>query len=297
MTLAELFVAYRNANRRLRAASTQKAYTIAIRKLASAVGHEPTIEDLSDESLIALERSLDGLSEFTINGHTGCIKAMWRWAAQRHIVDTWPTLPRLETPEPERPAWSVDQVQQLLDACDQTTGRISGIDASAFWRAWHYVQWTTGERTGAMLSLRWEWITERGIDVPGRARKAGKRAFYVLPADTRQSLDAIRKPDRSLIFPWPLTLASFYNHYSRLLKRAGLPAGRKCKPQRMRRTHLTYWAIGGGDPTARAQHTSRAITDRFYLDQSLMPQPDPTVILPPLRNTTKGTDDDGRRTA
>lgn len=300
MTLLELFEKYRMLNRRMRAESTKRHYEIAINHLALALGKpDPTIADLTDDNLVLLEKHLDDgtRTAYTINGYTSCIKAMWRWAAKRRIVDQWPTVDRMPVPEPTRRAWNVDQVRALLAACEEMTavrtfyGFYDGVPANTWWRLWHLVQWETGERTGAMLALTWEMVTDRGLSVPGHVRKCGKSAFYVLSPQTMQELDGFRHPERERIFPWTLHLCSFYNHYSRLLRLAGLPTDRKCKPHRMRKTHLTYWAIGGGDPTARAQHSSAGLTTKFYLDESLMIAPSPQDHLP---NLSDGGDSDAQ---
>lgn len=149
---------------------------------------------------------------------------------------------------------------------------------------WHLVQWECGERTGAMLALRWEWLTRDGIDIPAAARKGGKGAYYRLSSGLLADLRQFADPRRELIFPWPLSRASFWNHYSKLLIRARLPATRKDKPQRMRRSHLTWWAVGGGDPTTRAKHASSETTRRHYIDERLIEQPDPSQVLPSLEN-------------
>jgi hypothetical protein len=74
--------------------------------------------------------------------------------------------------------------------------------------------------------------------------------------------------------------SAYYLHFSKLLKLSGLPDGRKNKGQRIRRTHLTFWQKGGGDATQRAQHTSVGITQRFYLDDTLLDHHDPYRFIP-----------------
>lgn len=288
MTLRDLFEKYRMLNRRMRSEVTAARYICVINQFERLLGHEPTLDDLSDDNLVLFEKSLSDLSPYSINGIIGRLKTLWTWAAKRRLIETWPTIDRLPVPEPERRAWTVEQVRALLAACEKMTaskafhGEYDGVRATTWWRLWHLVQWETGERTGAMLSLTWEMLTDRGLAVPGKVRKCGKSAFYVLSPTTMQELEDFRDPIRDLIFPWTLHLTSFYNHYSRLLRIAGLPTDRKCKPHKMRRTHLTYWAIGGGDPTARAQHSSAGLTTKFYLDESLMVAPSPGDFLPHL---------------
>jgi hypothetical protein len=87
----------------------------------------------------------------------------------------------------------------------------------------------------------------------------------------------------SLVFPFEYSDTIFHSRFNQLLWLAGLPGGRKNQTQRIRRSHLTYWAVGGGDPTARAQHSSAGVTSKHYLDATLMPHENPEDRLPRLR--------------
>lgn len=284
MNLFEATVAFCTHNRRIRHPKTASHYRLAIKQYCEANGlQEPTIHDLSDDGLIVLEKHLlDRHAVPTVNSQLSRVKAIWRWLAQRKHLETWPTIPRLREPEPIRRAWDVEQLRALLAACEATKGSIAGIPASEWWRVFHLVAWQTGERTGALLTLRWEWLGKDGLDIPAEARKGQKAAYYRLSAGLLEELRAFAHPRRELLFPWPLSRASFFNHYTRLLIRARLPFDRRSKPQRMRRSHLTWWAAGGGDPTLRAKHASSETTRRHYLDETLLPQIDPSEVLPPL---------------
>lgn len=290
MKLIDLYEQYRTKNRKLRAASTDLVYRIAIRQLGRALGHEPTIADLTDDNLVLLENHLASRAPATINERTGRIKALWRWYAKQGGIPTWPTIDRLPVPEPYRRAWTVEQVETLLRATASRKGSYGGVSAAQWWRAYLLVLWDTGERSGAARALRFDWLTKDGILVPAEVRKGHKSAFYRLSRETRRSIDEIAQPPRQQIFPWSLSDSSFYLHYGKLLVAAGLPCDRKSKSQRMRRTHLTFWSIGGGDPTARAKHTSRAVTETYYLDESMLPQPDPEQVLPHLTETATATE-------
>lgn len=284
MKLSEACVKFITHNRRIRHPKTASHYRLAIRQYCDAIGSpDATIHDLSDDGLVAMEKSLlDKHAIPTVNSQLSRVKAVWRWLAQRNHLTTWPTLQRLKEPEPSCRAWNVEQLRAILNACERTPGEIAGIPACEWWRMWHLVQWECGERTGGMLSLRWEWLTADGLDVPGEARKGNKPAYYRLSRALLDELRAFAHPRRELIFPWPLSRASFWNHYTRLLIRGRLPSTRKDKPQKMRRTHLTWWLVGGGDPTSRAKHASAETTRRHYIDERLVKQLDPSEILPSI---------------
>jgi hypothetical protein len=287
--LLTLYAQFERTNRRIRSPKTGLLYKLAIRQFAAAIGSAvPTLEDLTDDNLVALEKHLDGRSISTINHTTKRIKSLWRWCHSRGLIGTCPTMERLKEAEPYRRAWSAQEMRQLLAACSRMIGEYHGIPASQWWRVWHLVQWDTGERTGAMLALRWEWFTGIALDIPGDARKGGKHAFYLLSEQTAAEVRQFRKPARDLVFPAGCR-QTFYNHYTRLLHLAGLPTSRRHKPQRVRRSHLTYWQMGGQDAQQRAQHASGDTTIRHYLDETLLPQVDPSTVLPSIREVPDGS--------
>ena len=302
MDLHQLYDQYERTNRTARSPHTRKLNRLAFRQFLQALqaqqnGAVVTAASLSDDSLALLESMLldtKRLSLHTVNRTVSRVKSFWAWCARRGHVRDWPTARPLPAPEPFRKAWTADQVRQLLEGCHHMQGDYAGVPASLWWRVWHCVQWETGERTGAMLRLEWDWLAGTVLSVPAMARKACKAATYRLSAQCMLELDAIRQPARALVFPWTMTSHSFYYHYTRLLKLAGLPTDRKCKPQRMRRSHLTYWAVAGLDASARAQHSSPAITQRHYLDETLLPQVDPSTVLPSIL-TPPGTDEEVQR--
>lgn len=289
-SLLELLDVYMATNRRIRSESTREQYRIAMRLFCRAINTPvPTIGHLTDDHLVVFEKYLEQkrYSAQTINHTTKRLKALWRWCAKKKIVDTWPTLERLPVDPPFRRAWTVQQLQQLMEACHRFAGEYSCVPANLFWVAWHRVQWDTGERTGAMLALRWEWLSDRGLDVPHEVRKGRKPAFYKLSQHTIDALQAIRFPRREMIFEWSRDRSSFYLHYTKLLKLARLPHDRKCKPQRVRRSHLTYWHIAGQDATERAQHASPDVTATHYLDETLFCHVDPSQVLPAIDQVTR----------
>lgn len=286
--LLTIYETYLRSNRRIRSHKTDERYRLALKQFASAIGKRPKLSDLTDDSIVQLEKSLDGRSAETINHTTGRIKALWRWCCKRGLVSVWPTIDRLPVPEPYRRAWHVEELRQLVAACELMRYDYGGVPARLWWRAWHIVQFDIAERTGAMLKLRWEWITPRGLDIPLEARKGHKTAFCVLSEDAKAALRAIRLPRRELIFAWHLSDSSFYLHYEKLLAIAKLPTGRKFKPQRVRRSSLTYWHKGGQDATERAKHSSPHTTAQYYLDESLFDTVDPGAVLPRITPRDQG---------
>lgn len=292
MLLTDLYDRYEKTNRTARSPQTRKLNRLAFAQFLLAIGDAMAdTTSLSDDNLALLESHLldaKKSSVHTVNRTVARVKAFWTWCCRKGHAKDWPSVRPLPAPEPYRRCWTSDQVRQLLAACDRMRGDYCGVPVSDWWRVWHITQWETGERTGALLRLRWEWISGALICIPADARKGGKPATYRVSETCTTALRGIALPSRDLVFPFALSTQTFYNHYSRLLSAACLPDGRKCKPQRMRRSHLTYWAMAGKDATARAQHSSAAITARHYIDETLMPQLDPSTVLPSILEVPDG---------
>jgi integrase len=290
--LTDLYDRYEKTNRTARSPQTRKLNRLAFAQFLLAIGDAMAdTTSLSDDNLALLESHLldaKKSSVHTVNRTVARVKAFWTWCCRKGHAKDWPSVRPLPAPEPYRRCWTSDQVRQLLTACDQMTGTYGGVPGAAWWRTWHVIQWETGERTGAMRQLRWDWIQGNVIDVPAEVRKGHKRAIYRVSAGCVQQLDAIRHPQREMVLPWDRCMATFYYQYRLLLRRANLPTDRKCKPQRMRRSHLTYWHLAGLDASARAQHSSPAITVRHYLDETLLPQLDPSTVLPSILEVPDG---------
>lgn len=152
---------------------------------------------------------------------------------------------------------------------------VAGIPAASWWRLLHIVDWDTmGERTGALLDLRWEWLDwETGhLSIPAQYRKGGRKPNLCrLKPSTMRELHNFRLPERELIFPWELSHTAFYYHYKRLLRLAGLPYVRyKSAIQMHRRTFATHLEMIGGNATEALRHSERSITTDSYIDPKLL---------------------------
>jgi integrase len=174
----------------------------------------------------------------------------------------------------------------LLNACRSQRGEVAGIPAWRWWFTLHGWLWCTGERIGATLAVRVAFLrldTAHAI-LPATIRK-GKRkpAAYSLWPDLVAMIRNIlppHAPDRDLLFPWPRHSTTFYYHYTKLLRQAGLPTGRDCKPQKMRISHASWRHVLGEDATTALGHSSPDVTQRYYLDPTLIKQEESKLFRP-----------------
>lgn len=256
--------------------SCRSQYVRNIGKLrALLAGREPALEDLTDANLAKLQSDLlkRGRSPATANKVFSQLRAIWDYAARRGLVTVYPTLGKI--PEYKRApiAWNRQQLAALFAAIRRTPGRICGLRAAEWWQALHAVLWDTGLRIGATLKLEWSDLDFHAGEVICRAeyqkQKADQR--FKLHPDTLAMLTLIRRKDGP-IFPWPTSRENLYDHYTRLLKKAGLPHDRRSKFHRMRRSVASWFEAAGGNATELLGHSSRKVTEA-YLDPEIVARP------------------------
>jgi integrase len=265
-------------NPRIRDDRTISHYRTTVGMFSRFLGRRARLSDLTEDSVSQLMVWIvrNGCSPVTANHRRKNLVSLWNWLAKRNLVDTWPTVEKMTEPKRVPRAWTQEQLARLIDACRNMPGSINGyVPASDFWLAWHGVAWDTGARTSEMFAMKWSWLDRKNgiLHVPAEVRK-GKRndAIYQLMPDT---LEVVLRLDQGAdrIFFGIGHPTALWNRYTRLLKRAGLPTDRYCKPQKMRRTHASYLKISGGDPTGSLGHSSDAVTRASYLDPSICQSP------------------------
>ena len=235
------------------------------------LGRAATVDDLDDMTVSRfLGYLLDVRKQCAIGANKSMDKllAQWRFLCRRRHVERWPEIRKLPQPEIIPQAWMAEQVERLLASCGEERGTLCGVKASDWWTGIHLVIWDTGERIGAVMALRCDDLDFEGrwLHIRAETRKGKKRGrMQRLGEDTVAHLRKMIEPRRELLFPFPSTKETVYNHYERILQRAGLPSGRRDKFHRMRRTVASYFKAAGGDATELLDHTSRTVT-QAYLD-------------------------------
>ena len=272
---------YFRLNPRIRCEHTRDQYRFALKNLTDSLGHEPADTDLLDDNVAAMMVYLQnkGLAAKTINDRRGRINALWSWLARRGVVRTWPTTPRIPEPERTPVAWLQDQLPSLFAAFDSERVLIAGIPAPAWWKSIHYAFWDSGERVGALIQARFDFLDGAWLLVPAEVRKGGhKDKAYRLEKDTLEAINAIRAPARELIWPWPFCRDYLWTRYRIIRRRAGLPTDRRSSFHRMRKTVASYYTKAGGDATALLDHSSRLVTKK-YLDPRIVETPQAADLL------------------
>lgn len=268
---------------------TIELYGYTLRKFGEFLGHEATFADL-DELLVArfLAKRVRERAPATAAKDRAQLRALWEFAARRKLVDTWPTIQRVNVPERTPEAWLTEEMQKIVASAMQETTDYDGIPASLWWRALVLLAYESGERATALLSLRWRNFRGTSVLFEAETRKGKRRDISrEISVETADAMLAIRG-DRSLedlVFPWPRAKTYVWDRLGIILERAGLPHGRRDKFHRIRKTSASYFKAAGGDAQQLLDHAS-PLTTRKYLDPRIVkglsaPDVMPRIVTPP----------------
>lgn len=262
-------------NLRLRSQVTRLRYLYAICDLRKFLGRKVTLEDLDDDTIAPwLHWLVDvkGVCARSANGEADRIRALWNWLAKRGRVSRFPTLGKLLEEEPAPVAWTQEELQRLFAAALSMPGTVGPFRADVWWQCLLAWLWNTGERIGATFDMEWKHVdlTRCVAVLPASIRKGQRKsATYHLWPSVVEMLRRIERPT-GRVLPWDRSVGTYYNHYTRLLKLAGLPVARNRKSHALRVSHATWVAIAGGDACQSLQHSNPATTRKHYLDKSLL---------------------------
>lgn len=267
---------YRPLMLRSGSSGTTGLYHLCIRHLGDFLGRPAIVADFSDDTLgrYAAKRRSDGKAVPTVNGELAKFRAMWNFTCKRGVLKVWPTIE--DEPEPMRVpmAWLEEELQALWRACQAADGMIGDVPAADFWMALSLFIWDTGERIGAVLSVRTENLDRLGgwVRVPAEVRKGRvKEQLYKLHPETLTAILKILRPKQSLVFAWPYTPKYLWIHWGQILESAGLSADRRSKFHRIRRSFASYAKRNGLDATQLLGHESQRTTV-LYLDPRIVTQ-------------------------
>lgn len=222
-----------------------------------------------------------GLAAATVNDRVGRLRALWEWSARRGHVDRWPTVQRVREPERLPQAWSEQQLQQLFSSVAREDLDVGDIPGRLWWRAFLALVWNTAERKTATLSLRWEWLAPPYLHVPAECRKGHhKDMLYLLWDETLTSVAPLRGYGYDLIVPWPMHMQTFYNRFTRILRRAGLPCDRRHKTHCLRVSHASWCRAISGQSAPNLGHANETTTRKHYEDPRICRVEAPKLFVP-----------------
>lgn len=299
MLLADFFErVYLPRRLRGRSENSIRLYRLCLRQFGRTLGRDPEVADLNEDNVLAHLSRRSSVAPATRNKELTELKAMWRLAAQRGLLTTWPDVQ--DEPEPERDpiAWTAEEVHRLLAAAEAMPGMIGDAPQRAWWPALIRLTLDTAERVGCVRQARWDWLQSEWLCVPAEARKGKTRdRRYRLSTPTVAALERLREHARGAeIFAWPYAETYLWTLYRRVVARAGLPTGRKYQLHALRKTTASAIYAAGMDPQEALDHSDRRTTAK-YIDPRFSRTRQPCDVLTEwLAKPKRKRDDDQRAT-
>lgn len=256
-------------------------YGYTLRAWGDSLGRPPETADLEELAVARfLAHRVRTMSAATAAKDRAQIAAIWGFCSRRKLCDTWPQTPRIIVPERIPEAWLADEMQMVIDSARQEPFTYYGMPGSKVFPAMLLTAYSTGERIGAIMGLKCRDV--RGCNVIFRAedRKGRRRdIFREISDECANALLSIRRGPEDTAIPWDRHPTYVYNRLKIILKRAGLPHGRKDKFHRVRKTTASYYEAAGGSAQRLLDHSSPAVTRR-YLDPRIVAPgvPAPSVL-------------------
>lgn len=263
------------------------------------LGHEPTVDDLTDLSVssfvrwrAATRRHGRTVSPATVRKDLAHVVALANHAARKRAtrsdggVVEFLDLPRNLVRVPTRPprGYTVDEVSAIIRAGKRSKGFVGPVPAAWMWMTLPWTAWLTGERIGALLRLRWGEVDLEmcRLTFLGATRKDRVTTIHrdITPALRDFLRPQVRKAS-DLVWPWldHRVENSIQNGIIRVCKAAGV----QCRGfHGFRKSSCSYVAAAGGDATEHAAHRSSSTTKRHYLDVGIVGQKSALDFLPPL---------------
>jgi integrase len=285
-TLLECFAEYERVRLLDSSPLVGQKYRYAIEMFSAYLGRPASPKDLTDAKLAAFMQSLrDGKrTAATVNDRRKAIVALWKFLNRHGVVETWPEVKPLRQYAPKKTFWTQDELAKLFQACADTPGEIEGIPAGKWWLALHAVLYDTAARRRPIFEAALEQFDPVAgtLMLKAEHQKTGIEEVRKLSPETIELINAMGRPEREKLFPWPTTHGDFYYHLGKLMNRAGLPNDGRSKLHRMRRTSGTMAAMAHGVEAA-AQHLGHAgprNTLKHYVPLDALPFANIGALLP-----------------
>jgi len=203
------------------------------------------------------------------------VQAILRYAKELGVLrGQVPKTMKLKEPRRLPEAWSVDQVQLILAEALRKPGLIGELPANRWWYSLLLTLYYCGGRVGAVLATEPIdlSLTERTIILRAAAQKQRADQLLHLPDQVIAAVAPIYSLRRRGVWPWPHCRRHLFTQFRKLLDRAGVPCGqgRGGLFHKLRRTHASYMAAGGGNASWSLGHSSPTITRDHYLDPRIV---------------------------
>ena len=267
------------------APSTADGYADAIASLERHAGRTLRLRDLTADLVnawIGAQLEAD-YARITVRNQACAVVTLWRAAAKAKKAPRLPdTIRRVKVPTPIPEAWTLDELQRVLDACDRLKSRVKrmgGVHWRQLSRAMVLVGYHSGLRPCDLrrLPMAKLLVAEPFVVLQD---KTDWPITIRLPLEPIEAVRAMALPKRETLLP--LHRSSVAEKFREVVKLAGVSGS----PKWLRRTGAT--AVEREHPGAAMSflgHKTPGLALKHYVDQRIAGQnrPMPPLLTKPLR--------------
>lgn len=253
-----------------------------VRRFIEANGDIPVV-DIHEEHIAifiaAISQRCD--SCHSLKHYLAVLKAVLNEGFQKGVIHRLPRFPKIRVEKRIPDAWTVEQVQRLLDVVTELDGYVGPIPANLWWKSILLAAYYTGLRISTLLNIFWFHIDLDQRYLPALSEKTRKEQLFVIPDDLAMLMHQIRCPPRQKVWEHPYHPKWPFRSLRRIVDRTGIPAPKNLHGQlfqKMRRTCITWTAVNDLNMAARvAGHASPETTIRHYVDPRMLGAITPAV--------------------
>lgn len=259
-------------------------YRNTLGRWALVLGHEPALADLDDLVVQTyLQQRKANVSAASARKDRNQISALWTYCAKRRYVERFPTIAQIRAPGRVPRGYTVEDVSAILREAMRKRPPIKGtpLPPHLFFPPLIRSCWETAERIGSHLALRWRDVDlgQRFVVFPAEGRKGATRDILrPISEEQAQWLEAIRRGDDDLVWPWVIKKPVLWHHFGKICKAAGVT---NRGFHGFRKSAASYISAAGGDAVQLLDHSNPALLRKHYLDVTIAKPKQSTVDLLP----------------
>jgi integrase len=273
-------------------------YRSTLDRFRDFIGHEPTLDDLSDlqAAKFVRWRSTTKHDKYrlcrpaSVAKDAAHIKSLWNYCARKRMLRSdgqlleFPDFAKPPVPKPRPQAYTVEEMSALIRAAKHRRGMIDGVPACWLWMTLLRCQWETGARIGEILALRWGEVDleRRTVTYLAHTRKGRRETITrAISADLAVWLRPQVRANTALVWPWleRRKLLSLYTSLRVLAKAAGV---RYLPFHSIRKSTASYIRAAGKSAKKQLGHSSEEMAETHYYDDRIVGEESALGDLPPL---------------
>ena len=279
-------------------ARTVELYGETLDRLRDHLGYESTVDDLSDLTVARFlrwraqqpNRRRGLLSPASVAKDSAHIRTIWNWCAKKRMKRSdgelleFPDYARPRVPKPRPVAFTVEDLQRLLNAARHRKGMVAGVPAAWVWTTMLLSMYQTGERVGAVLALRWSEVDldRRTLTFLAATRKGHRETITrAIGPELAAIMASRRRAPNDLVWPWleGRHFGSAYASLRVLCKTAGVDY----HPfHSIRKATASYMKRAGKSARTQLGHSSEEMAETHYYDSRIVGAESALDYLPPL---------------